>query len=325
MTLSQAAVRAAAGLVLALVSPVAIWAGANVAEASSARDAMDEAKVDLAARPPRREAARAALQRSIQAGDDPTGLAEAYVRLATLDEEDGEFARAVERDQAAVAAAPLSRWARTAGARISWLGARSEGGFAPLVRLTHVWSDPAIGGDAGALEALAREVDSFPPGTVRGEARMFIAEAWLRRLYRADDAKRELVEVRDDPSAGSQSVLFAERDLAEELLAEGRLDESETEVRTRGAQLEPSFVARVRQLVRRRTVSRVAVCDLVAFGALSAAALVLAKHRAAGPPARRLRRLRWAAFVVFGAVSIAAAAFVVFDAVRPSVLDRFGL
>jgi hypothetical protein len=315
------ATRAALRLAVTWLSCAAASTWANGSEAETARAAVDRARTDLAAVPPRRDSARAALQGAIAVSTDPATLAEANLQLATLDEEDGAFACALEHDRAAVVAAPGSRGARTASARIVWLGERSEGDFAPLARLTRVWHDPTFPGDAAAVEAFAREVDGFPPGVVRGEARMFVVEAWLRHLHRGEEARRVLVAVRDDPSASSQSRMFAERDLAEELLAEGQLDDAEREVGAHAAQLDASFAARVHRLVRRRAVRRAAIAELAVFGAVAAVAILLAvRRRALG-----LRFLPWAAFAVLCAASLVAAAFVLFDAVRPGVIEGLGL
>jgi hypothetical protein len=254
-----------------------------------AQDAMESGKSALSAVPPRWDTARAAFERAVaSAGDDASTLAEAYLRLATLDEEDGDFASALAHDRASAAAAPVSRWGRTARARAGWLSERAEGGFAPLAALSRVWTAPKFPDDAAAVTAFAREVESFPPGTVRGEARMLVAESFLHHLHRAEDGKRELVTVRDDPSSSPRSVIAAEQVLADELLAEGRLDEAEAEVRTRRPQLDPSFAPKVEEQLRRRTHRREAEYGSVGFAVLCVPALwiVVARRRLSG----RVRR-----------------------------------
>ena len=46
-------------------------------------------------------------------------------------------------------------------------------------RLDRIRQDPAVANDPSAIEALARDADTFPAGTVRVDARMLVAEAWL--------------------------------------------------------------------------------------------------------------------------------------------------
>jgi hypothetical protein len=144
---------------------------------------------------------------------------------------------------------------------------------------SRVWADAAFPDDAPAVDAFAREVESFPSGPVRGEARLLVAEAWLHHLHRADDGKRELVLVRDDPSSSPRSVTSAERDLADDLLAEGRLDAADDELRTRGAQLEPAFATKVEEQLQRRARRRALGWGSAAFAVLSAAALILWARR----------------------------------------------
>ncbi len=366
---------------IVLLVSVALWVWPTVASAANARDTLANAKAALAASPPNRIEARAALERAIAAGDDPTVASEANLRLATLDEEEGALAKAVEHDRAAVAASPSSRWARTAKARMGWLADRSEGDFVPLARLMRVWSDRGFGEHADAVGAFAKEVESFPPGTVRSEARLFAADAWLHRLHEPEEGKRELLRVRDDPSSNTLSIAFAERDFAEELLAEGRLDDASVEVRLRAGELPAAFIEQVHARLRRRAFERAATGELAVFFACALSALLLGHRRGVvAPVLRKLvpsrRRalgfaacaliaaglvhsgrahslapalvagavavpivlLSWiwnaagssgpgarAARALFCGASVLAAAFLVFDALAPRVLARFGM
>jgi hypothetical protein len=254
--------------------------GARSAIGAVAQDAIAAGKAALASVPPQRAAARDDFTRALaSAGDDASALAEAHLRLATLDEEDGDFASAREHDRACVAAAPVSRWGRTAKAREGWLSERAEGAFAPLARLSRAWGDAKFLDDAASVDAFAREAESFPPGTVRGEARLLLAESWLHHLHRADDGKRELLRVRDDPSSSPRSVISAERELADELLAEGRLDAAEDEIRARGPQLEPAFAAKVEERLARRARRRALGWGSAGLAALCVAAFCVAWAR----------------------------------------------
>jgi hypothetical protein len=293
-------------LAVALVVAWVLLALGRSAGASEARTAVEQANAALSVEPPRRDEARAALVRATTAADDPTAVAEAYFLLAKLDEDDLAFARAIEDDRAAMSAAPNTRWAVRASDRIDWLRARSEGDFAPLARVERVRRDPSAAADPAAIEALARDLESFPPGTVRVEARMLVAEAWLGRMHRPDAAIAQLRRVTDDPKADPLTGRLAERELVDALVATGRLDEAAAEARAHAARLDPRFVRQVQRLIVRRAVRWVARVVLAAFALLALVGLVRAARRGVlGEAARALRALGPVAllFVAFVAVA----------------------
>jgi hypothetical protein len=235
---------------------------------------------------PGRDSTREALEHAITVDEDPVAVAEAYFRLGALEEGDGAFERALIDFRACIAGAPTSGFARSARNRIAWIAARSEGEFAPLARLQRVRRDPELAGEPAAIESLAAEAEDFPPGRVRAEARMFVAEAWLARASKRVAVTALLRKVADDPSSDSMDATFARRHLVEVLLADGRLDEAADEVRTH--HLEPRVVAEVRRLTRRRTLRRLAMAGLFAIGALAIVALVRTRRLAPfGAPRRR--------------------------------------
>src|SRR5579883_1975116 len=237
---------------------------------------------------------------------------QALFRLGEADEERGDFAQALEHDRACAAAAPGTPWAARASARIDWLLARSEGGFAPLARLERVRRDPALADDPAAVEALARDAEAFPPGVVRVEARMLVAEAWLGRMRRLDDAVSELRRVADDPAADPLTARLAERELVDALLSEGRSGQAAAEARARADRLEPRFVRRVARLAARSWALRAAFAVVASFGALASAALVRARRRRAlGAALGALRGvavtvIAFSAFVAAGGAALAA-------------------
>ena len=94
----------------------------------------------------------------------------------------------------------------------------------------------------------SRNLESFPPGTVRVEARMLVAEAWLGRMHRADAAIASCAEVVDDRTADGLTVRLAERELVDALVASGRIDEAATEARTHATRLDPRSVRTVGRL-----------------------------------------------------------------------------
>jgi hypothetical protein len=226
--------------------------------------------------PSDRGAARGALERTIAADDDAMAVAEAYFRLGVLEEEDGAFARAVSDQEACRAKAPASNWARSARLRIGWMVARSEGNYAPLARLQRVRHDPAAASNPAAVESLARDAESFPPGRVRAEARMFVGETWLVAMNRRRDAISELRKVEDDPSSDATDATLAHGRLVDAFLAEGWLDDAAREVERRPT--DATLADKVRRLVFHRTLWRAAVGAFVAFAAFVAAMVMRAAY-----------------------------------------------
>lgn len=291
--------------VLALLVATALLALARPARASEAHDAVAAAQRALEAEPPRRDEARAQLQRATQAQDDPPAVAEAFFLLGKLDEDAMAFPAALEDDRRAVEAAPNTRWALRASDRADWLRARSEGGFAPLARLEAVRRDPSAPSDPATVDALARDLEAFPPGTVRVEARMLVAEAWIGRMHRAPDAVEQLRKVVDDPKADALTSRLAERELIDALVASGRIDEAAAEATAHSTRLDPRFVKQVQRLVLRRAVRGAAWVVLALFGVLAVVGLVRAGLRGAlGGAGSELRKLAPVAllFIAFIAV-----------------------
>jgi hypothetical protein len=283
---------------------VAAWPATAAASESGA--ALKDANVALSASPPRRGEARTALLKAAAANDEPRAVGEAYLLLGQLDEDDGAFAKALEDDRAAMAAAPNTRWALRSSDRISWITARSEGDFAPLVRLERVRRDPAVSSDPAAIDALARDLEAFPPGLVRVEARMVVADAWLGRVHRIDDAIAQLRLVVTDPKTDALTGRLAERELVDALVGSGRLDEAVAETNAHRAKLDVRFVAQVQRLTKRRTVRRGATVVLAAFGVLTLLGLGRAAARGKlGDAWRALRELAPVALPFIAFVAIA--------------------
>jgi hypothetical protein len=253
--------------------------GARLARAGESRRNVDVASAALLAEPPRREEARLALRAARAASDEPEAVAEADFLLGRLDEEDGAYAQALVDDRACIDAAPATRWAFRASDRVEWLRARSEGDFGPLRRLESVRHDPALSDDPATLEALAHEADGFPPGMVRVESRLLVADAWLGRLHRPDDAIALLRLVTAETRIDPLTMRLAERELVDTLIAQGRIDEAIAEVSARPTRLDAKFVRQVKRLRTRRVVRLAAEGVLAAFALLAMAALVRARHR----------------------------------------------
>lgn len=240
-------------------------------------------------------------------GDDSAiSAAETHFHAGEADEEHGAYPEALGDYRAAQQAAPESRWAVRAGERIEWLQNRSEGDFAPLRRLEQVRHDPEQASDPAAIDALARDAEGFPPGMVRVEARMLVAEAWLGRMGRPNDAIHELTLVRDDHKTDPLTSRLAERELVDAYVGQGRVDEAIAEATAHSTRLDPKFVRQVKRLAVRRGVMRFATIVLVAFGVMSILALLRAGQRKTlGQAWTALRELAPAAlgFVAFVAVA----------------------
>jgi hypothetical protein len=285
---------------------VLTMAAARVASATESRTAVDAANAALSVEPPKRDVAREALARAIAASDDPPAVAEAYLVLGQLDENDAAYPQALRDDRAAMDAAPNTRWALRARDRVEWLDARSEGDFAPLVRLEQVRRDPAASSDPAKVDALARDLESFPPGVVRVEARMLVAEAWVGRMHRPGDAIGELRQVSVDPKADPLTQRLAERELVDALVATGRIEEAAAEATTHKNRLDNRFVKQVQRLIVRRTVRWVSFGVLAAFLLLAVTGLVRAGMRGRlGTAFGELRKLSPVAALFVGFIAVA--------------------
>jgi hypothetical protein len=98
-------------------------------------------------------------------------------------EQDGNPAKAIELFQEAIRRdASDSPVTTSAKERMSWLQARSEQDFKPLVALQRFQQRRVQDIHAEDVEAFERQVDALPAGVLRRECRAFIADAWLRIL-----------------------------------------------------------------------------------------------------------------------------------------------
>lgn len=109
------------------------------------------------------------------------------LRLARAAEEKGDIHRALALYEAVVNAGPSSRLAARATDRLRWLSERSEGEFAPLMSLLR-FRNQADHRSPERLAAFAKELETFPPGRVRREARALVANAWLSQPERTQNA-----------------------------------------------------------------------------------------------------------------------------------------
>jgi hypothetical protein len=150
---------------------------------------------------------------------------------------------------------------------------------ASQARFERIRRDPAAASDPAVIDELAREVDRFPPGMTRVEARMFIAEAWLHRMNRPDEGLAVLRRVVSDPYADPLTSALAEREIVDTLIMRGRPDEAVAEAHARANLLDARLVLRVERLARRKWFERAAGIVLAAFVALAVRALIRAHRR----------------------------------------------
>ncbi len=144
--------------------------------------------------------------------------------------------------------------------------------------LLRIRNDPALSNDPATIDALARQAEASPADKVRGEARMLVAEAWLGRMSRPEDAIGELRKVADDPTSDALTAQLAARQLVGTLFDRGRLEEAAAEAAGRAGHLDSRFVAQIRRLVRRHVLRAVAFIDLALFVALACIAFFRARQ-----------------------------------------------
>jgi len=160
---------------------------------------------------------------------------------------------------------PSAPFAKVARARATDLRAHAEGNFEPLARLEAIRRDPNR--DRSAIDALARDAATFPPGRVRSEAQLVAAEAFLHRFHDPDAAARTLDAAIADPSADRLTRALALNQRASLEQSRGDLRAAYRAV-SRYPDLVPSLYKELGRLMRRIWIAR------VAFGALGLLALV---------------------------------------------------
>lgn len=241
--------------------------------------------------------ARERIEHGDLAGAEPTVLelcdavdariaGQAWFARAAIAERRVDFLTALEAYRRSVARDASGPFAARALARTGYLASHAEGNFAPLAALQRVRTDPQLGSNAEALAALARQVETFPPGPVRAEARLLLGQAYLGRLHQPERAAPVLRALADDPAAASDL-----RHLAVELLTQlheqrGDLDAALRDLRRFGGP--ERTVARVRQEMRRANGFRAAWALLVVVSIAGGISLVRVAR------ARHLRALRTA-------------------------------
>jgi hypothetical protein len=214
-----------------------------------------------------------------QPQDDGASAGAQLFHDAEEDERAGAYAKALGEYERAVATSPSAAFVPRAQARARVLREHTEGDFVPFAALQAIRADAAKADDPKALADLAARADGFPPGQVRSEVRLLVAEAYAGRLHRLADALPLLDEVAGDASADPLTARLSLDMLVAAELELGRLDDASAAIARHAGIAEPSLVQRVRTLVRRRAIHRAATFALVALLALVVSALGRAAAR----------------------------------------------
>ncbi|MFS8068142.1 MAG: tetratricopeptide repeat protein, partial [Byssovorax sp.] len=214
-------------------------------------------------------------------GQDARAEAQKSFDRAEQAYQEERFAEALAAYREAAEADPSARFALTARARAADLAAHAEGDFAPLTRLSIVRRDPAKSSDHAVIEALERDVAAFPPGRVRGEAALVIADAWWHRLGEPRRAVAPLEAAVADEASDRLTRSLALGELTRLHRELGDLDAALAAVE-RFPDLAPTARAEVRKLVRRGHLRAAAAALLAALGVVGLASIVRAAPRIGG-------------------------------------------
>jgi len=180
------------------------------------------------------------------------------------------FAEALAAYEKVITIDPGAPFARLARTRAADLAAHGEGGFAPLARLEAVRRQPSA--DRATIDALARDVASFPAGRVRGEARLVVAEAFWHRFGEIDLAASALGEVLADDAADRLTRALAMNELVALERQRGDLAAAHRAVES-FPDLVPALRAEIGRLVRRVLLRRVAIGTVVVLGVIGLASI----------------------------------------------------
>ncbi len=224
-----------------------------------------------------------ALLHATGAGADEDARTRAAQRFEQAEKDDAarRFPEALAGYRAAAELDPSARFALSARARAADLESHAEGGFAPLARLEELRRDPRKSADRAAIEALERDRLGFPPGRVRAEAALVVAEAWWHKLGDPARAVAPLEHALADPSADGLTRALALSELVTIERELGDLDAARALV-DRYPDLAPGTRAEVLRLSRRVTLRAAATGLLALLALIGAASLLRAARRPGG-------------------------------------------
>lgn len=190
--------------------------------------------------------------------------------------------RAYERSEEL---APLGAHAAAARARATFLRSHAEGNFAPLIALERVRRDPTRARDENALRDLGTQSREFPPGLVRVETWIFLAETYARRKD-DDDALVFARLAGSDPAADDVTRTEAASLVADSCLRHGDTTCARDAANTPG--VSTAARDRIERLARRRLLVFVAAGVLSATVAGWLLLLARARDRLVRPGPRAL-------------------------------------
>lgn len=196
--------------------------------------------------------------------------------------DDRRYADAITDYEACLATDPSAPFAAIARAKAADLRAHAEGGFAPLARFDSVRRDSVKRGDRAEIEALARDLAAFPPGRVRSEARLLVADAFWHAFGEPRRAVVPITEILDDPTADRLTRAHA---LAELVRVEKELGgvAGALEATRRYPDVAPQIGANLARVARRITLRSVSFGFVALLTALGVASFARAVYRARDP------------------------------------------
>jgi len=213
--------------------------------------------------------------------DSPRSRARASFARAEQAERELRFAEALSAYREALTTDPSAPFAQVARARVSYLSARSEGGFAPLAQLEAVRRNPSKLDDRATIEALEQALATFPRGPVRAEAALVVAEAWWHRLGEPRRAIAPLERAIADEGADRLTRSLALSELVAVHRELDELDEARAVVE-RFPDLAPGTRDEVRRLYRRAQLRGWAIAALSILAVIGLGSLARAARRLGG-------------------------------------------
>jgi hypothetical protein len=195
---------------------------------------------------------------------EPRAIARAAFDEAESAAREFRFEEAQRAYEHAFDADPSAPFAPVARARAEDLAAHAEGGFAPLRALEEVRRDPKKLRDSASVEALERAAGAFPPGRVRSEARIVVAEAYWHTLGQPERAIAPLEAITSDEAAESYTRALALNELVGIARDRGDLGAAAAELDRHPALL-PTLRAEIHRLIRRARISVAAHAWLIAL------------------------------------------------------------
>jgi tetratricopeptide (TPR) repeat protein len=182
------------------------------------------------------------------------------------------FAEALAAYRAAIATDPSAACVSMARARVQDLEAHAEGGFAPLARVEALRRDPKKAADRAEIEALARDLEGFPPGRVRAEARLLVAEAYWHALKEPERSIAAFQAAAQDQGGDKVTRSLALAELWALRKQRGEVREALADLE-RAPKLAPALFVAVKKAVLRERLREGAIAVVAVLAVAGAAAM----------------------------------------------------